>query len=80
MTGATQQAMEFLQTQAARVAPENVAVSGGRLNAVLLVENLTGHKLSTAYPARRAWLYCVARQQRPGGVRVRQPRWFPRGQ
>jgi hypothetical protein len=70
MTGATQRAMEFLQTQAARVSPGNVEVS----NAVVLVENLTGHKLPTAYPARRAWLHFVCATATAGRVRVRQVR------
>ena len=58
---AAREAVEFLQTQAARVTVEDVERSGDTLNASVLVQNLTGHKLPTAYPSRRAWLHFVVR-------------------
>ena len=40
------------------------------------VENLTGHKLPTAYPSRRAWLHVVVQDRNGKGcVRVRRPEW-----
>lgn len=50
---------EFLGTQAAKVTIESAEVSGGKLSMEVLTQNLTGHKLPTAYPSRRAWLHVV---------------------
>ncbi|HET9986742.1 MAG TPA: hypothetical protein VFQ38_24410 [Longimicrobiales bacterium] len=54
----------FLETQAARVAVEQPRVEYGRLEADVVVTNLTGHKLPTAYPSRRAWLHVTVRDAR----------------
>ncbi|MFP5226177.1 MAG: hypothetical protein ACLGXA_01005, partial [Acidobacteriota bacterium] len=50
---------EFLRTQAARVTLEDAAVHGDRFSVAVRVQNLTGHKLPTAYPSRRVWLHVV---------------------
>ena len=50
---------EFLKTQAARVSIRNLNGEGDKLSLDVLVENLSGHKLPTAFPSRRAWLHVV---------------------
>jgi len=61
MSNAVRDSKEFLQTQSARVVVSDVELDGATLNASVLVQNLTGHKLPTAYPSRRAWLHFVVR-------------------
>ncbi|HXF14981.1 MAG TPA: hypothetical protein VN517_17645 [Terriglobales bacterium] len=61
LTAEARRTVEFLQTQAARVTIQKVNVTSGKLEADILVENLTGHKLPTAFPSRRAWLHIVIR-------------------
>src|SRR5262249_32161999 len=56
-TTASQQTVDFLQSQSARVSIPAVETSDGTLRVDVFVENLTGHKLPTAYPSRRAWLH-----------------------
>lgn len=53
----------FLQTQAAIVTIQNVTTGGDRIEADVLVENKSGHKLPTAYPSRRAWLKFAVRDR-----------------
>lgn len=52
-----------LQTTAAQVSFDTAERSGGRLLTVIRVRNLTGHKLPTGYPSRRAWLHVVVRDR-----------------
>ncbi|MDX1660752.1 MAG: hypothetical protein R3326_03085 [Gemmatimonadota bacterium] len=53
--------LEHLRTRAARLAVERVEVDDGSVAFDVVVENLAGHKLPTAYPSRRAWLHVTVR-------------------
>ena len=59
MAAAAEETVAFLQSQAARVSIPTLEAGGDRVQFQVLVENLTGHKLPTAYPSRRAWLHVV---------------------
>ncbi len=48
---------EFLNTETARVVVESARMAGSILELGVAVESLSGHKLPTAYPSRRAWLH-----------------------
>ena len=63
LTAEAERTVEFLQTRAARVTIRKVNLNSGKLDADVLVENLTGHKLPTAFPSRRAWLHVVVRDR-----------------
>lgn len=63
LTAASQRTKEFLQSQAARVSIRSVDFTSGTARVEVFVENLTGHKLPTAYPSRRAWLHVAIRDR-----------------
>jgi len=63
LSAAAQQTVNFLQSQSARLSIRNVEADSGKLHFDVLVENLTGHKLPTAYPSRRAWLHVMIRDR-----------------
>lgn len=59
LMAASARTIEFLETQAAQVSLENVEDKSAALSFDVRVVNLTGHKMPTAYPSRRAWLHVV---------------------
>ncbi len=61
LTAAADGTTRFLESQAAHIAIEHLRADGDRVQADVVVENLGGHKLPTAYPSRRAWLHVVVR-------------------
>ncbi len=61
LAAAANYTVDYLRSKAARVTLRNVNVGGGRVEADVVVENLGGHKLPTAYPSRRCWLHFVVR-------------------
>jgi len=63
LDAAANRTIAHLQAEAARVTVQSVDVRAGRLDAVVSVENLGGHKLPTAYPSRRAWLHVTVRDR-----------------
>jgi hypothetical protein len=63
LSNASEGTIAFLQSQTARVIIQDVETNSGTLNAKVLVQNLAGHKLPTAYPSRRAWLHFTVRDR-----------------
>jgi Cytochrome c554 and c-prime len=53
----------LLQSETATVAIERADRSANRLTIDVAVHNLTGHKLPTGFPSRRAWLNVVVRDR-----------------
>jgi len=63
LSAAVDRTVKFLQTQSARLTIRNLQTTSNGLALDVLVENLTGHKLPTAYPSRRAWLHLLVRDK-----------------
>jgi hypothetical protein len=63
LDAATAQTREVLSQAATVAVRPGPAAATGRVVADVQVTNLTGHKLPTAYPSRRAWLHVVVRDR-----------------
>jgi hypothetical protein len=63
LTAASDKTIALLQSEAARVSIREIGLLSGRLQLEVFVQNLTGHKLPTAYPSRRAWLHVLVRDR-----------------
>ncbi|MBS1817464.1 MAG: hypothetical protein JSU08_06025 [Acidobacteria bacterium] len=61
MDAAVNRTIDHLQAEAATVSVESLEARDGRVDFSVVVNNLGGHKLPTAYPSRRAWLHVVVR-------------------
>lgn len=61
LNASVQRTENNLATQTAHVDVRDLRLTDGRLDFDVSVDNLAGHKLPTAYPARRVWLHVVVK-------------------
>ena len=61
LEGAAQATLRQLESDTASVEIARLALSAGRVEADVMVRNVTGHKLPTGYPSRRVWLHVTLR-------------------
>ena len=63
LDSATRWTIDQLRTETAVVTIDRASMAAGRLDVDVTVRNLTGHKLPTGYPSRRAWLDLAVRDE-----------------
>lgn len=56
MNQSIKQTVDFLGTETAKIKIDPIKVDGEHLSIPITVQNLSGHKLPTAYPSRRVWI------------------------
>jgi hypothetical protein len=59
----TRSTLRQLEMETARVSIDRAVSAAGTLAIDVAVRNLTGHKMPTGYPSRRAWLHLVVRDR-----------------
>jgi hypothetical protein len=57
LEAAATRTVAYLQSQAAHLSLGPIKLANGEIRFTVKVENLTGHKLPTSFPSRRAWLH-----------------------
>jgi hypothetical protein len=60
--------IEQLGSRTATIAFDEIRLSGSRIIADVVIENLTGHKFPTGFPSRRAWVHFVVHDAEGGVV------------
>jgi hypothetical protein len=63
LESAARLAVQHLQSDTARLTVRTVALEHSVLPIEVDIENLTGHKLPTAYPSRRVWIHLTVRDR-----------------
>jgi hypothetical protein len=63
LESAASRTIDFLKANAVAISIDRVDLRADRLEAVITVRNLGGHKFPTAYPARRVWLHVTVRDR-----------------
>ncbi|HEX4913739.1 MAG TPA: hypothetical protein VFV51_07270, partial [Vicinamibacterales bacterium] len=61
LDAAVMRSKAFLQSSSASISVDGERRGDSRLDADVIVRNLAGHKLPTAYPSRRSWLHVTVR-------------------
>jgi len=73
-----EQTTQNLQSRAGTIALESAEVSDGLLRSEVVLTNLAGHKLPSAYPSRRTWIHFVVRDA-DGDIVFESGRFKPDG-